>query len=82
VGIKWKIRNILKDGTVLESTEKLPITEESLEAFKKYGEIALKATAEETTVEISFDEVLCAHYIAKRSGQVAVKNARMSAYSW
>ena len=79
--IKWKVRNILKDGTVLEPTERLPVTEESLEAFKGYGEVALKA-AEEPTVEISFAEFLCAHYIAERNRQVAAKTARMRAYSY
>lgn len=80
--IKWKVRNILKDGTVLEPTEPLPVTEESLEAFKGFGEVVLKATAEEPIAEVSFAEFLCAHYIAERSRQVAVKTARMRAYSY
>lgn len=76
MGIKWKIRNILKDGTVLEPNERLPVTDKSLDAFKEYGKIALKATLEEPT------EFLCAHYIAEIRKQVAVKTARMRAYSW
>lgn len=42
---QWNIRHILKDGSVLGSEEKLPITKESLEAFRQYGEIAMSAAA-------------------------------------
>lgn len=47
--IKWKIRNILKDGRILQLSEGLPVTEASLEAFREYGEIALKATSKKET---------------------------------
>ena len=45
--IKWKIRNVLKDGTILQPGERLPVTEASLEAFRQYGEVALKALSQE-----------------------------------
>lgn len=44
--IKWRIRNVLKDGTILQPGERLPVTEASLEAFRQYGEVALKALSQ------------------------------------
>ena len=51
--IKWKIRNILKDGRVLQPFERLPVTKESLEAFRQYGEVALKAVSQRETIATS-----------------------------
>lgn len=41
--IKWNIKHVLADGTVLKPGEKLPITPASLACFARYGEIALQA---------------------------------------
>ena len=42
--INWKIRHIMKDGRVLKPGERLPITPEGIEVFKRVGEIVLRAT--------------------------------------
>ena len=42
--INWKIRHILKDGRVLKPGERLPITPEGIEVFRRVGEIVRRAT--------------------------------------
>ena len=75
--IQWNIRHILKDGRLLGPGEKLPITEASLEAFRQYGEIALKAAAQMrdreavsigcSDVTVRRQENKCPNYARKRA---------------
>ena len=76
--IKWRIRNILKDGTVLKPWERLPVTEASLEAFRQYGEAALAALSR-TEAGISH---LCLDCTAGNRRHVAAKTARMGPHAW